>query len=216
MTNGNSASFRIDSKAFSLAFEGGRTDSYSINERRGKFHGSIRVGRLGLDWLIACLTELCRWDFSKQHFFKRFRENYKILELTSISNKGGMFAKISEYHNGAKRGCLRVPEGGKKGGWATLEKKLCAFFLGKSESMPGKEAVAGGGGFDNFTGNQRSRVWQKLNDCMNSGSDLLSGKQFPNLTSTLKQKEKSGGFDLQKLVKATGRRVKGRARLGQK
>ena len=32
LTNGNSASFRIDSKAFFLAFDGDQTDSYFINE----------------------------------------------------------------------------------------------------------------------------------------------------------------------------------------
>ena len=75
------------------------------------------MGRLGLDWIIACLAELCRWDFSKQHLFKQFHKNYKILEITSRSNKGGIFAEILsitmeifEYHNGAKGGCVCVPE----------------------------------------------------------------------------------------------------------
>ena len=66
-------------------------DSYSITEKRGKHHGSIRVGRLGFDWTIACLVELCSWDFCKQHFFKRFHENYKILECSSRWNKGFFF-----------------------------------------------------------------------------------------------------------------------------
>ena len=91
-----------------------------------------------------------------------------------------------------------VPEVDNKDSWATLEKKLCEFFLGKTESMPGKEAVAGGGGFEKSTGNQRSQIWKKLNDCVKSGSDLLSGKQFPNLTSNFKQKERLGGFDFNK------------------
>ena len=50
-------------------------DSYSIIEKQGKHHGSIRVGRLGLDSIIACLVELCCWNFSKQHFFKQFHKN---------------------------------------------------------------------------------------------------------------------------------------------
>ena len=54
---GNSAFFRIDTKAFFLAFDGGRMDSYSITKRWGRYHGSIRVGRSGLDWIIACLVE---------------------------------------------------------------------------------------------------------------------------------------------------------------
>ena len=68
-------------------------DSYSIIEKRGRYHGSIQVGRLGLDWIIACLVELCHWDFSKQHFFKRFHENYKILECSSRLNKGDFLWK---------------------------------------------------------------------------------------------------------------------------
>ena len=62
-------------------------DSYSITEKRGRYHGIIRVGRSGLDWILACLVELGHWDFSKQHFFKRFHENYKILECSSRLNK---------------------------------------------------------------------------------------------------------------------------------
>ena len=58
-----SAIVRIDSKVFSLAFDGGRIDSYAIYERRGKFHGSIWVGHLGLDWIIACLADLDQWNF---------------------------------------------------------------------------------------------------------------------------------------------------------
>ena len=50
--------------------------------------------------------------------------------------------EISEYHNGARHGCLRVPEGFNKGGRAFLEVKLRDFFLGKSASRPGKEVVA--------------------------------------------------------------------------
>ena len=88
--------------AFYLAFDGGRVDSYSINERRGKFHGSVRVGWSGLEWIIACLAELCRWDFSKQHSFKSLCGNSKNLEITSKGG-GGLFVEISEYHNGARQ-----------------------------------------------------------------------------------------------------------------
>ena len=66
-------------------------DSYSITEKRGRHHGSIRVGRSGLDWTIACLVELCRWDFSKKHFFKRFHKQYKILEFSSRSEQEWSF-----------------------------------------------------------------------------------------------------------------------------
>ena len=90
----NSVFFCIDSKVFSLVFVGGRIDSYAIHECRSKYHGSIWVGRLGLDWIIACLAELPLWNFSKQHFYKRMWENSKILEITSQSNLGSLFVEI--------------------------------------------------------------------------------------------------------------------------
>ena len=170
-------------------------DSYSITEKRGRYQGSIRVGRSGLEWIIACLVELGRWDFSKNHFFKRFHENYKILECSSRMNKGGFFVEISEYHNGARRGCLRVPEGFHKGGWSFLERKLSDFFLGKSASRPGKEVAAGGGRFEKPTGNPRNQVWKENNGHVKLGSDLDLEKQFPKLAGTLYQKEGFGGFD---------------------
>ena len=55
--------FSYQHKDFLLGFDGGRMDSYST-EKQGKNHGSIRVVRSGLDWIIACLVELCCWDFS--------------------------------------------------------------------------------------------------------------------------------------------------------
>nr|POE94931.1 hypothetical protein CFP56_64998 [Quercus suber] len=170
-------------------------DAYAITENRGRYHSSIRVGRLGLDWTIACLVELGRWDFSKKHFFKRFRERYKILEFSSRSNKSGLFVEISEYHNGARRGCLCVPEGRNKGGWAFFELKLREFFLGKSASRPGKEVVAGGGGLETSTGNSRNQIWKNLNGGTKSGRELCLEDQFPNIPKNLNQKESFGGFD---------------------
>nr|POF25604.1 hypothetical protein CFP56_28102 [Quercus suber] len=191
----HSFSFRIDSKSFLLAFDGGRMDAYAITENRGRYHSSIRVGRSGLDWIIACLAELCRWDFSKKHFFKRFHERYKILEFSSRSNKSGLFVEISEYHNGARRGCLCVPEGRNKGGWAFFELKLREFFLEKSASRPGKEVVAGGGGLETSTRNSRNQIWKNLNGGVNSGRELCLEDQFPNIPRNLNQKESFGGFD---------------------
>ena len=73
------------------------------------------------------------------------------MEFSSRSNKSGLFVEISEYHNGARRGCLCVLEGRNKGGWAFFEMKLREFFLGKSTSRLGMEVVAGGGGLEKST-----------------------------------------------------------------
>ena len=170
-------------------------DAYAITENRGRYHGSIRVGRSGLDWIIACLVELCHWDFSKKHFFKRFHEQYKLLEFSSRSNKSGLFVEISKYHNRARRGCLCVPEGRNRGGWAFFEMKLREYFLGKSASRLGKEAVAGGGGLEKSTGNSRNQIWKNLNGDMKSGRELCLENRFPNIPRKLNQKESFRGFD---------------------
>ena len=103
--------------------------------------------------------------------------------------------EISEYHNGARHGCLRIPEGFHKGGWAFLERKLCHFFFGKHVSRPGKEMDAGGGRFAKPTGIPRNQVWKDINGHVKLGSDLDLEKQFPKLSGTLNQKEGFGGFD---------------------
>ena len=74
------------------------------------FHGW--VGRTGLDWVIVCLVEIGRWNFSKQlffFFFKWLRENLKTLKIAPRSNKGGLFVEILGYRNGTRHGCLQVP-----------------------------------------------------------------------------------------------------------
>ena len=83
--------------------------------------------------------------------------------------------KSLEYHNGARRGCLCVPEGRNKGSWAFFEMKLHEFFLGKSASRPGKEAVIGGGGLEKSTGNSRNQIWKNLNGDVKLGRELYPG-----------------------------------------
>ena len=48
---GNSASFGIDSKAFFLAFDGGRMDSYSIIEKQGKH--LVLFGLVDRVWILS-------------------------------------------------------------------------------------------------------------------------------------------------------------------
>ena len=49
--------------------------------------------------------------------------------------------EISKYFYGTRRGCLRVPEGVKKAGWALLHLHLHEYFLGKTAFRPEKEVV---------------------------------------------------------------------------
>ena len=50
--------FRIDSKLFTLGFDGGRADPYHIMESKGRFQGSIWLGIKGLHWTIGELRKL--------------------------------------------------------------------------------------------------------------------------------------------------------------
>ena len=52
--------------------------------------------------------------------------------------------EIFEYHNDAKMGCLRVPEGTKIGGWTLFGRRLRDYFLGKTNARPVEKVVAGG------------------------------------------------------------------------
>ena len=50
--------FRIDSKLFSLGFDGGRFNPYHVMERQGKFQGSLWLGIRGLRWALGEMGKL--------------------------------------------------------------------------------------------------------------------------------------------------------------
>ena len=83
-------------------------------------------------------------ELLKTTFFKRLRENSKLLEFTSRFNKSSFFVEISEYHNGARRGCLRVLEGSKIGGWTLFRRRLRDYFLGKTNAGSVEKVMAEG------------------------------------------------------------------------
>ena len=41
-----------------------------------------------------------------------------------MSNDGGKFLEISEYHGGSLRSCIRIPEGKHNNGWETFGGEL--------------------------------------------------------------------------------------------
>jgi hypothetical protein len=65
-------------------------------------------------------------------FFCFFRTDYSILELSCLQNKYGRFVELAEYHGGAQRGGIRVPEGYRGKGWDRFHHELDFFFLGKA------------------------------------------------------------------------------------
>ena len=156
------------------------------------------MGCSGLDWIIACLANLDQWNFQKSPFFKHLRENSKLLEFTSRFNKSSFFVEISEYHNGARRGCLRVLEGSKIGGWTLFRRRLCEYFLGKTIAGSEEEVVAGGREFEKAVDMQKLQVWKKLNGHESKGSNLRVVHQLPNIIDQCNQFESLGGFDASK------------------
>ena len=80
-------------------------------ETKGKFQGSIWLGRRGLRWMLGEIRKLKHLPSTSTGIFKFMRDGYQTLELSCLSNRGGRFVEISEYHGGAQRGHLRVPEG---------------------------------------------------------------------------------------------------------
>jgi hypothetical protein len=121
--------FIIDSKTFTLGFDVGRADPYHIMERRGRFRGSLWLGLGGLRWLVNVIFKLRNSTCTLEGFFEFFRDRYRVLELSCLSNRGGRFLDISEYHSGAQRGSIRLPEGRQGVGWSLFEFQVRKHFL---------------------------------------------------------------------------------------
>ena len=65
-------------------------------------------------------------------FFRFYCSGYNILEFSCLQNQHGRFVELAEYHGGAQRGGIRVPERYRGKGWVRFEQGLVNFFLGKS------------------------------------------------------------------------------------
>jgi hypothetical protein len=123
--------FLIDSKSFTLGFDGGRMDPYHIMERRGRFRGSLWIGIGGLRWILGVIAKARTTTSPLEGFFEFFRDGYRVIELSCLSNRGGRFMEVSEYHSGAHRGSIRIPEGRRGAGWSLFEFQVRKFFLGE-------------------------------------------------------------------------------------
>ena len=121
--------FRIDSKLFTLGFDGGRADPYHIMESKGHFQGSIWLGIKGLHWTIGELRKLKHVSPSRSGIFQFRRDGYRTLEFSCLSNRGGRFVELSEYHRGTQRGSIRIPEGRRGEGWALLMTEIQKYYL---------------------------------------------------------------------------------------
>jgi hypothetical protein len=135
--------FRLGAKTFTLLFDGGRVAPYLIKERRGRFQGSLWLNLIGLKWLLGVIEQV-RLKEDKKGFFQFLRGNYNILEVSCLTNKGGRFLEVADYHGGAQRGSLRIPEGARGSGWMKIAMEIGSFFLGQKEKKSTKSCFGGG------------------------------------------------------------------------
>ena len=115
---GRKIPFSIDAKFFSFPFNGGRHDSYAINESNWHVKHTIWVGRKGLEWILSCFVDIRDWVPRKVSICKCLWENNKLLEFCGRSNKVGVFVVIAEYFGGACRGCVMIPASTNCFGWS--------------------------------------------------------------------------------------------------
>ena len=127
-------SFRVGAKQFCFDFDGGRTAPYHITERRGHFVGSLWLGLKSLHLLIETWG-LLRQIEDLKGFFRFLRIEYSTLELSCLQNPYGRFVELCEYHGGAQRGGIRIPEGYRGQNWERFVKELHSFFLGMAVTM---------------------------------------------------------------------------------
>ena len=112
------------------------------------------MGNRGLKW---ALEEMGKLKSAQAGSFKFLRDGYKTLELSCLSNRGGRFVELVEYHGGSQRGNLRIPEGRHGVGWVTFFTELRRYFLTKIESSASSDGVGQAGPARRSTQGSRNR-----------------------------------------------------------
>jgi hypothetical protein len=103
-------------------------------ENKGPIQGSIWLGRKGLHWALGELRKLKHSPSSRSGIFHFKRDGYRTLEFSCLSNRGGCFVELSEYHGGTQHGSIRIPEGRRGEGWARFVTETHNYYLEKSDS----------------------------------------------------------------------------------
>jgi hypothetical protein len=79
--------------------------------------------------MLDMLAKLHDHTQKLEGFFEFLRDGYRTLEFSCLSNRGGQFVEVSEYHSGALRGSIRIPEGRRGAGWSLFEFQVRKYFL---------------------------------------------------------------------------------------
>ena len=106
-------------------------DPYHIMECRGRFGGSLWIGIGGLRWILRVFAKVRTTMSPLEGFFEFFRDGYRVIEFSCLSNRSGRFMEVTEYHSGAHRGSIHIPEGRCGAGWSLFEFQVHKFFLGE-------------------------------------------------------------------------------------
>lgn len=69
-----------------------------------------------------CFSDIRDWVPGQDVLCKRFRENGKLIEFCSRSNKAGLFVVIAIYFGGARRGCVMIPASSNRACWSLIQK----------------------------------------------------------------------------------------------
>lgn len=67
-------------------------------------------------------------------FFQFRRDGYRTLDVSGLTNRGGYFLDIADYHGGSQKGGIWIPEGKRGEGWVRFDGEIHRFFLGKGRS----------------------------------------------------------------------------------
>jgi hypothetical protein len=81
--------------------------------------------------MLAIFNKLREPNQSFDGFFQFYRDGYRTLEFSCLTNRGGRFVEVTEYHSGSHRGYIRVLEGRKGVGWSVFEFQARKYFLGE-------------------------------------------------------------------------------------
>ena len=95
----------------------GPLSHYGVSRQIQRFSSGLG----GLQWLLDVMAKVRNLTSSLEGFFEFFRDGYRVIKISCLSNRGGRFLEVSEYHSGAHRGSIRIPEGRRGAGFSLFE-----------------------------------------------------------------------------------------------